>query len=162
VRNISFADHIIVLGDDGSVTEQGSYSELSTAGGYLESLQTEEKITSSTNLAEDTLDADTRSTAPLVPKANDDSRRTGDLTIYKYYFDTIGWLSWGIFVFLSSAFVFALIFPRTYTPTVLVLKRCPRLSNWQKSGSSGGQKQMQGSHTLDWLITCRFMQYSEW
>jgi hypothetical protein len=50
----------------------------------------------------------------VSPPAIDDRRRTGDLAIYKYYIDTIGWTTWLIFVFICMAFVFALTFPRTY------------------------------------------------
>lgn len=112
VRNVSLADLIIVLDKSGAVVEQGSYSELRQAGGYFQSLETSQNESSSVNLLEHESPVDSIAAAKLFATVGDDSRRTGDLTIYNYYFNTIGWVSWGVFVVLVAGFVFTTIFPR--------------------------------------------------
>ena len=46
------------------------------------------------------------------------NRRTGDLTVYKYYFDMIGWGYGTVFAALCTAFVFGLTFPGNVCPHV--------------------------------------------
>jgi ATP-binding cassette subfamily C (CFTR/MRP) protein 1 len=114
VRNIRFADHIIALDSAGTIVEQGSYEDLVAGGGYLQSLETQDWHGSLVDLSKGD-NGFHASSGTLIPVASsDDSRRTGDLTVYKYYIDTIGWSTWLIFVVLCALFVFGLIFPRTY------------------------------------------------
>ncbi|KAL3420510.1 hypothetical protein PVAG01_06955 [Phlyctema vagabunda] len=110
-RNISHADHIVALGADGTITEQGSYEELASAGGYLQSLETNDTSGTMTGLI-DEKEINTPPPAVAVAGEIDQSRRTGDMTIYKYYIDTIGWVAWLVFVAFCAVFVFALIFPQ--------------------------------------------------
>lgn len=112
VRNICYADHIIALTTSGTIAQQGSYEELASSDGYVQSLETH-KSGELIDFSDEKGDLAQPRRFSVSPPAINDKRRTGDLTIYKYYIDTIGWTTWMIFVFICMAFVFALIFPRT-------------------------------------------------
>jgi hypothetical protein len=113
VRNICYADHIIALTTSGTIAQQGSYEELVSSDGYVQRLETH-KSGELIDFSDEKDDVAEPRRFSVSPPAIDDKRRTGDLAIYKYYIDTIGWTTWLIFVFICMAFVFALTFPRTY------------------------------------------------
>jgi hypothetical protein len=88
------------------------------ASSYLESLGTREKTL---NMSEpEKTEGDTvpglAAASTMHQPINIDNRGGKDLTIYKYYIDTVGWVTWWVFVLLCSGFVFGLVFPRSYCP----------------------------------------------
>lgn len=104
--------------------EQGTFEELNASGtaGYVHSLSL-----SSRPAAESTLTKEDETTQVLRTSVeglakqeldDDDSggkkRGSGDLTVYKYYIETIGWGSWCIFVSLCCLYGFGTVFPRKY------------------------------------------------
>lgn len=112
VHRIPSANHIVVL-ENGRITEQGSYDGLKAiSNGYVASLKLRDtsQITSISNL-------------PPVPfiassekdnngnKPNEDlSRQTGDLSVYKYYAQSIGWWRlWLFVIYISLHTVFGAI-----------------------------------------------------
>ncbi|RDL32356.1 p-loop containing nucleoside triphosphate hydrolase [Venustampulla echinocandica] len=116
VRNISLADHIVVLGPDGKIIDQGTYRNLVYASSYLESLGTREKTLNASEpekIDDDTVPGLAAARTPYQPSDIDDKRKS-DLTIYRYYIDTVGWVTWGFFVLLCSGFVFGLVFPQIW------------------------------------------------
>jgi len=115
-KRLPYADHIIAIGSDGKVSEQGSFKSLSGSGGY----------TSSFNLPLPDWDYYAVSTALDIEKPNegisvptvgnkeesDDSlRRTGDSAIYLYYVRSVGWIPTILFVVAISGFIFCTSFP---------------------------------------------------
>ncbi|RAQ42669.1 ABC transporter [Aspergillus flavus] len=92
------ADLIIVLGDDGQVLEQGSYTQLrSHAGGYIHNLGMQSRQMD--ELAE-TVDLGYRQSqsrnittgSVSASPTTDGSRQANDLAMYKYYFSSLGGL----------------------------------------------------------------------
>ena len=79
---------------EGKVLEQGSFSTLSKSGSYIQDLalklQSIENASAQYDQPEDS--RLTPETARL-PNAADQSRQAGDLSIYKYYASSLGWLS---------------------------------------------------------------------
>ncbi|KAK4224267.1 canalicular multispecific organic anion transporter 1 [Podospora fimiseda] len=92
VRHLPSANHVVALGSDGKVVEQGTFQELMTKGGYVYKLDVKETDSSSSS------DVDSSSSAAqLLPKrpppkanpiikADDQARATGDWTVYRHYF----------------------------------------------------------------------------
>ena len=99
-HRIPFADHIVVL-QNGRITEQGSYDRLNISGGYLKSLKVRE-IDDSQKTHADNLAPVAFTASPVKDnkdKPNEDlTRQTGDLSIYKYYAQSIGWWRLSLFV----------------------------------------------------------------
>lgn len=100
VRYLPFADHIVALNEEGTISEQGTFQDLMAAQGYVHSLKVEDRA--KRNSEDDGLPTD----APVqteTPKAavktthgdskaqeNDDhSRMFGDVQVYRHYFSRI-------------------------------------------------------------------------
>ena len=110
-QHLSIADNIVVLGTNGRITQQGSFEELNSIEGYVQSLSLEKQEPSAI-LKHDI------ETIPIVmpddlinlPPADGD-RRTGDMSLYTYYIQTVGIPQSIFFVGLLSLYVFFLSFP---------------------------------------------------
>ncbi|KAM0351956.1 hypothetical protein ACHAPU_002472 [Fusarium lateritium] len=98
VRHLPFVDHIIALGN-GTVIEQGSFSELMKNNNYVHSLGVRHK---DTDFSSDDEISETRVTTAAVPAVpsllvvqavEDKARQQGDLSIYKHYFKSVGFWS---------------------------------------------------------------------
>jgi ATP-binding cassette subfamily C (CFTR/MRP) protein 1 len=101
VKQLEDADHIIVLGMEGKILEQGSYTKLLTSGTYVQKLARSQRRDKLSETRTSPLDTSPHATpeqteAPIVV---DKSRQTGDWKIYKYYAGSMGWLS--LFTFSS-------------------------------------------------------------
>lgn len=89
------ADHVIAIGEAGTITEQGSYDELVTADGYVRGLN----LTSATGSQhQEAVIADilakqavTTTVDKLELAQQDLARKTGDTAVYKYYLKSMGW-----------------------------------------------------------------------
>ncbi|KAI9371210.1 P-loop containing nucleoside triphosphate hydrolase protein [Aspergillus egyptiacus] len=113
VKRVPFADHIIVLDKDGYVSEQGSFSALDAAGGYITGF--------SLNCAKADTKLDMKHKAETsvqvysMPKSSETQgenyRGQGDISVYLYYVRSIGWLSTAFFVVAISGFIFSISFP---------------------------------------------------
>lgn len=96
VHRLAYADHIIILSPDGSITEQGTLEKLKVAGGYVTDLEAryraasnpekvnkplilEKSAVGSTNVMEENVDNE------LNAAEKDLSRRGGDFSLYSYY-----------------------------------------------------------------------------
>jgi ABC-type multidrug transport system fused ATPase/permease subunit len=108
VRHLPFADHIVVLGADGNIVEQGTFHDLIANKQYVESLgihsledilsagsdsqsETEEPMQISPNSA-----LAAKPTACSLTGAN--KRMRGDLAVYRYYLASLGKRSVAAFV----------------------------------------------------------------
>ncbi|KAL7621968.1 hypothetical protein AAE478_007469 [Parahypoxylon ruwenzoriense] len=100
VRHLPTADHIIALGSNGTVIEQGIFNDLVAKQSYIHSLgvrhssasqTTSEKTEPDENTSQSQLDLLRKdSTLPHVPENTDETRLQGDRTAYKVYFKSMG------------------------------------------------------------------------
>jgi ATP-binding cassette, subfamily C (CFTR/MRP), member 1 len=97
IHRLPYADHIISLDATGHITEQGSFDQLRSSGGYVENLAIRHKHEADPN-STDELSSPGRgkSTAERIAtqvKAEEEdlNRPIGEWSTYKYYFASIGW-----------------------------------------------------------------------
>ncbi|KAI9738029.1 MAG: hypothetical protein M1818_005457 [Claussenomyces sp. TS43310] len=108
-QHLPLADQIIVLGEDGKIAEQGSWDDLRTKAGYISRVVLKEKHKYLERSHDDTEAKDTTwSSAAKKSDQNlqDLTRKTGDLTLYGYYFRAIG--SYRLILLLSSTTSYSL------------------------------------------------------
>ncbi|CBF87872.1 hypothetical protein AN1240.2 [Aspergillus nidulans FGSC A4] len=114
VKRVPFADHIIVLEKHGYVTEQGSFSSLNAAGGYISSFALN-RAGVDTKIS--TMHKNEPSSVSEYPpqRASDveleSYRGDGDMSIYLYYIQSVGWLQTVAFAVAITGFVFCISFP---------------------------------------------------
>ncbi|KAI1626473.1 hypothetical protein EDD37DRAFT_648899 [Exophiala viscosa] len=114
LHRLSAGDHIIVLGSDGRMLEQGPFAALHST----EKDQQADAIGSSGSEFEEVtlkpIDAEMRGLLQTLTgkELEGSQRRTGDMTVYKWYAQVVGYMNFAIFVALASLFVFALVFPQ--------------------------------------------------
>ncbi|KAK7987123.1 hypothetical protein PG988_002111 [Apiospora saccharicola] len=122
VHRLPDADHIVVLGRNGTSTEQGSYAELASCpGGYLSKLDLQgraevgegrrgrsgaEKLTVPLATHE--------ALAKALPQLEVPDSFVGDVEVYKYYIRTFGWTRWWIFIAICSFYGFGVVFPHAW------------------------------------------------
>ncbi|KAM0467781.1 hypothetical protein ACHAP7_011585 [Fusarium lateritium] len=110
VRHLPAADHIIALAD-GTVTEQGNFTELMTRPGYVHSIGLSTPSETDSDTAESSLKDDAKDskfeisatsllTSASVTADDDGARQNGDRSVYKHYCKSVG----SIFVLFSLFF----------------------------------------------------------
>ncbi|PWY81946.1 P-loop containing nucleoside triphosphate hydrolase protein [Aspergillus heteromorphus CBS 117.55] len=115
VKRAPYADHIIVLDNKGYVIEQGSFKALDCSGGYVSSFslgfpewgyKADMFPASGVEIKtiEKTAETDTESETATRPKG-------GDVSIYLYYVQSIGWFPTIVFLVAIASFVFCISFP---------------------------------------------------
>lgn len=111
------ADNIIALDAEGKVAAQGTFSQLNAKDGYihrfgLEGLKEEASTAKDEEGADSKVDRLQNAEEEAVPKAMDDeARRLGDRTVYKYYFQQVGAVNMTIFFSILLIWIFMLKFP---------------------------------------------------
>ena len=115
MQHLRSADRILVLGNDGIVLEQGTFTELNASNGYVRHLIIEEKQTKRASVDEppmirDKPEAQAR-VAGLDLLRNDKARQTGDTAVYKYYYRSVGWKRMVPWVMVGIVGVFCEKFP---------------------------------------------------
>ncbi|KAJ5356748.1 ABC transporter integral membrane type 1 [Penicillium concentricum] len=106
VQYLPQTDFIVVLGENGNILEQGSFSQLlSHAGGYVNRLGIQPgQIEKEEMQNDDTIGLPETEEVMLsriyTPASTDERRKTSDFTIYKYYFSAMGWIRVCVFTFL--------------------------------------------------------------
>ncbi|UKZ81661.1 hypothetical protein TrVFT333_009433 [Trichoderma virens FT-333] len=100
IRNLPAADHVIVL-EDGTITEQGTFDELMAGQGYLQRLGLKnpkdrdillDRAVYKQNVQESMLEENRKKTTnPSVASNADASRQVGDKTVYRHYMMSMGW-----------------------------------------------------------------------
>jgi len=113
---LPYADHIIALGSDGKVSEQGSFKNMSSLGGYTSSfnLPLPDWDYYSAHPVSEIEKSNHGVLVPVVAKkgdSDDSHRRTGDSAIYLYYIRSVGWMPTLLFVVAISGFIFCTSFP---------------------------------------------------
>ncbi|KAL3427034.1 hypothetical protein PVAG01_00542 [Phlyctema vagabunda] len=104
------ADHIVALGKDGRISEQGTFDQLEKNRGYLASLTYSDKNDVGVELSPD---MDSSSGKDLLQEKEVESSSLGirDLAVYAYYFRSIGRLNTVLFFALEAIFAFIFTFP---------------------------------------------------
>lgn len=112
-HHLSYADHIIVLGEKGKVDDQGSFVQLSRSNEYVRRLVSQPQARTVPKAPEfqPTEEALEDLDLPDEDEVADEARRTGDLKVYKYYFQTAGWWVIGLYMLTACAFTFGTTFP---------------------------------------------------
>lgn len=111
---LPYANHIIALGDEGLIAEQGSFDELNARQGYVHSFSLQVPVASDTstpgfNAVHVSSKEELEISAPLNA-----ARQNGDFSVYTYYFRTMGMFSLALFISLEVAFAFFSTFPCKY------------------------------------------------
>ncbi|KAH7388905.1 ABC transporter [Cadophora sp. MPI-SDFR-AT-0126] len=98
VHRLSEADHIVVLGKNGEILEQGSYSSLAISEDYVQSLAKSQDDKTIDRNAELNTQLREKLTMPLPQVGpTDSSRQTGDWKVYVYYSKSLGLLGLAAF-----------------------------------------------------------------
>ena len=126
VRRLPYADNIVVLNEEGSILEQGSFKELNASGGYVSNFDLPapdwsgppqdtsiDKILSSANKIGYS-SAPSQDTQHFSETELDANRRTGDLKVYGYYISTVGIFPAVSFVLAVCGYVFCMAFPQVW------------------------------------------------
>ncbi|KAJ6131239.1 hypothetical protein N7523_001699 [Penicillium sp. IBT 18751x] len=118
VKRLPYTDHIVVLDSTGRISEQGSFSALSKTGGYVASFglgspEWEYKTKRfSESPSSSTFDSIEKEKEKEILAPEPEHRETGgDLSIYTYYINAIGWVPAMVFISAMAVFVFCLSFP---------------------------------------------------
>lgn len=112
VHRFPQADHIIALGSNGTVTEQGTYDELRQQGGYVCNLSHDGERNVATQGERSAIKGFKQSLLhSKMEEKIEEENGAGDLTIYGYYIRTFGWLKWFIFCFFCALYGFGTAFP---------------------------------------------------
>jgi ATP-binding cassette subfamily C (CFTR/MRP) protein 1 len=125
VNLLPSADYIIALGSNGDIVEQGNFDELNKSNGYVRSFsvqQSKQGFQSTKPTGQFTLGP--MPTSGLVAAMDDKKRQLGDLTVYMYYFRTLGRTVTFLLVLFAAAHGFFFSFPSN-------LRLC-LLSLWSK------------------------------
>ncbi|KAJ5098890.1 hypothetical protein N7532_005891 [Penicillium argentinense] len=116
VKRLPYSDHIVVLDPSGRIAEQGSFSALNKTGGYVASFglgapdwdYKPKRFSASPSYS--TIDSVEKEKEDVAPEPV--QRDTGgDLSIYTYYINAIGWVPALVFMVAMAGFVFCISFP---------------------------------------------------
>ncbi|KAI9745821.1 MAG: hypothetical protein M1818_000502 [Claussenomyces sp. TS43310] len=110
LQRLPAADLIIAIGADGRIMEQGSFQELNSRPGYIQSLSIEENTATIDKVDKPEI-AQLPLSNPAEEPMQEGDRRTGDMTVYWYYFKIIGIWRALAFVALMFCYVFFISFP---------------------------------------------------
>ncbi|KAJ5185124.1 hypothetical protein N7491_007004 [Penicillium cf. griseofulvum] len=114
-HHLIYADNIIALDTNGRLIEQGSYQHLMNTNGYVSTLSRSSKPPTTTRAPDFVLDDETLQGLNIEEEESEDlSRRTGDLTVYYFYFQNIGWPLLSIFLACCVMFILGLSFPQIW------------------------------------------------
>lgn len=106
VKHLPQADLILVIEQDGTLAQHGSFPELNASGRYVQDMKLKlgEETSSHEEDGDGTQEAgeSRRIQVPITSAVADESRKTGDWMIYKYYARALGPLGLALFVALVT------------------------------------------------------------
>ncbi|KAL5119057.1 hypothetical protein ACEQ8H_002981 [Pleosporales sp. CAS-2024a] len=115
VHRFSQADHIISLGSDGTIVEQGTFDELCQQGGYVSNLTRRGQRNVQKNGQRNEIKGFKQSLLhSRMQEKIDEEKGAGDFTIYGYYIGTFGWFRWLVFCFFCAVYGFGTAFPNVW------------------------------------------------
>ena len=111
------ADQILVLGDDGTIADRGTFQDVKDCK-YLENISMQPGSEQGHDATDESANSEKPSlVAPRGPSADaelDLLRKSGDTSLYWYYLRSIGW-RFGLFsLSLSLSACFFQVFPRAW------------------------------------------------
>lgn len=110
------ADKIIVLSAEGKVAQQGSYQELRSVEGFVHNVSSQERRYDNDIEKKEVPQVGMVSTnavqGPSADQLQDLTRRTGDLSVYRYYFKAIKNSSFAMFLAANVVYAFCYGFLR--------------------------------------------------
>ena len=112
VNLLPSADYIVALAPNGKILEEGTFEHLNTSQGYVRSFSVEQGKRNSEisePIGERTLGTMVKS--PLADAMDEKKRQMGDISIYAYYFRSIGGISTFLFFVCSALMGFFSTFP---------------------------------------------------
>ncbi|CAG8971668.1 hypothetical protein HYALB_00003136 [Hymenoscyphus albidus] len=117
IRHVQVADSIVVLGQDGTIQQQGSYDHLKGVEGYIQSILFLRRAES--NKGDGETSAVVKTSNASLPAVGEDAtadlrRRTGDFQVYKYYFASVGTSYIMCFLALTIVYVFCFRFSQVW------------------------------------------------
>lgn len=110
VNLLPSADHIIVLGQQGNIQEQGSFRELNTNNGYVQNLLVKQ-FKGKTEVAAPPLKHTLGKKQVAIEPTADKKRQLGDMTVYWFYFQKIGTINTLLIFLFAFMFVGFTTFP---------------------------------------------------
>ena len=120
-KRLPYADHIVALGHDGRIVEQGAFIVLDITGGYISTFSLGnanwDSDSKSEQLKKDAVDNQSiHGDNAAVTKAleADQGRANGDSAVYLYYVGSVGWLATIVFILAISAYAFCTSFPNIW------------------------------------------------
>ncbi|RDW76399.1 putative ABC multidrug transporter [Aspergillus mulundensis] len=114
VKRVPLVDHVIALDKHGYVAEQGTFSALNVAGGYISSFSLKRPDADTkliTTQKAETIDVQAYPGDKGSDTDFDNYRGNGDMSIYLYYIQSVGWLPTLFFAMAVTGFVFTISFP---------------------------------------------------
>jgi len=112
------ADNIVVLDEKGTVSEQGTFDSLDLDNGHLHELivnsrDRKSRAGSESNKITENNTMNLTAAVSKIDESKDDlMRQSGDLTLYKYYFKSVGWKDGAAILVLSVCSQFCSYFSR--------------------------------------------------
>ncbi|KPM39265.1 ABC transporter C family member 3 [Neonectria ditissima] len=111
---LRFADHVIALGENGSLVGQGSFADLVAQGHLTTDLQHDTESHMAPEEVSGPLIEQAPRPAIAEPKVSEKSRQIGDFTVYRYYFTSISNWAITVFVFACCCYGFTSNFPTVW------------------------------------------------
>lgn len=156
VRHLREADNIVVLGENGTIVEQGNFSSLDLQHSYVQSLivdsePKEPQPGNGENVSQDARhDPATAAVESREPQA-DLLRKTGDMTLYKYYLKSVGWKDGLTILALTAGAIFCTYFPRRY-PAITLPHSEARLMNRRALDKNMDRSRYKACWRQDWYV----------
>ena len=113
-RHFGLADHIVVLGANGCVVQQGTYMQLRAQPGLISSAAREPAQGEPQNPRAHTSNILNELKGSSEEQAWDLARKTGDFSVYKYYLQSIPLLWSALFLGSCVGFAFSYSFPQVW------------------------------------------------
>jgi ABC-type multidrug transport system fused ATPase/permease subunit len=116
VKRLPYSDQILVLETDGRISEQGTFTSLNKTGGYVSSFglsspdweyKPKRFSNSPSHASVDTVQKEKE----IIVEEPEHHDSGGDLGIYTYYINAIGWIPAIVFMVAMAGFVFCISFP---------------------------------------------------
>lgn len=112
-HRLPYADNIIALSHQGTISEQGKFGDLVAAGGYITNLGARHVSESAGTHKDETVTVKTNTSDDRARQnaADDLHRPIGNWATYKYYFTSTGWRNIGVWTGLMVCYSMLLRFP---------------------------------------------------
>ncbi|KUJ15876.1 putative multidrug resistance protein [Mollisia scopiformis] len=112
-RHLHLADKIIVLDKIGQIAQEGTYEELKATSGYIKDLLIHPPRYAEA-IVEQEIVAKTAAPKPPLAANLNSVRKTGDISVYLYYLQHVGWPAGLVFLLGAAGLAFTRTFPQVW------------------------------------------------